>query len=60
MMKFFALGWLAAGFEEVYFFRACLWANSHREAWDLARSLAPVECNHISVLCMSWLERGVK
>lgn len=57
-MKFFVYGWRDYHeyvSEQEQLFRACLCAGSYREAWNLARALAPAECNHISVVCMSWL-----
>lgn len=54
MHKFFVWGYIKGReyveYEEIHLFRACVKAANHREAWNLARALAPKECNQISVV----------
>ena len=56
MHKFLCMGWISGHeyvrYEDEYRFFACVLAHSHREAWAIARACAPLECTHVSVICL--------
>jgi hypothetical protein len=57
MRRFLCWGWISGHeyvwYENDYRFFACVFAHSLREAHSLACSLAPAECNHVSVICLA-------
>jgi len=56
MYKFLCRGWISGHeyvpYEDDYRFFACVCADSFKEARIIARSLAPVECNHVSIVIL--------
>ena len=56
MYRFFCRGWISGHeyvpYEDDVRFLACVRADSFKEARTIARSLAPIECNHVSVVIL--------